>query len=70
MHSTLCHSLLRTLGPSGIPGIPGFSVDQNPGIFNYEIPGFFEICMKSVKGLFKVRQDLLPRPLEVKIFSQ
>ena len=32
MHSTLCHSLLRTLGPSGLPGIPGFSVDQNPGI--------------------------------------
>ena len=55
---------------SGPNGIPGFSIDQNPGIFYYEIPGFFGICLKSVKGLFKVRQDLLPRPLEVKIFSQ
>ena len=59
-----------TVGPNGIPGIPGFWVDQNPGIFYYKIPGFFGICLNSVKGLFKVRQDLLPRPLEVKIFSQ
>ena len=34
------------------------------------IPGFFGICLLSVRGFFKVRQDLLPRPLEVKIFSQ
>ena len=43
---------------------------RNPGGFENEILGFFGICLKSVKGLFKVRQDLLPRPLEVKIFSQ
>ena len=56
-------------GPYEIPGIPG-SRDQNLGIFLYEIPGFFGICLKSEKWLFKVSQDLPPRPLGVKIFSQ
>ena len=31
--------------PSRIPGIPGFSVDQNPGISEKENPGFFGIYM-------------------------
>ena len=52
---------------AGPNGIPGFSVGKNPGILENEILGFFGICLESVKRLFMVRQDPLPRPVEVKV---
>ena len=32
-----------TLRWTGLSGIPGFKVDENPGIFENEIPGLFGI---------------------------